>query len=88
MLSLIDWVNTRGQHTIVWDKVMDSLSLSKYPTIEGAIKQSVTVHGINEKKEYLIVDYILTYNSKGNQLQMHDATVVKDDKSGDVDISI
>jgi len=85
---VVEKVNSKGQHTIVWDKVIDSISLSKYPSIEGAIKQNVTVHGLNEKKEYLIVDYTLTYSSKGNQLQMHDATVVNGDDSGKVDISI
>jgi hypothetical protein len=81
-------VNNRGHYTIVWNKVLDSISLSKYPSIQSAIKQSVTVHGINEKKEYLVVDYTLTYSSKGNQLQMHNATVVIDNQSGQVEISI
>jgi hypothetical protein len=35
-----------------------------------------------------VVDFTLTYNSEGNRLQMHDATEVKDDNSGNVDISI
>jgi hypothetical protein len=85
---IVEKVNTKGERTIVWDKVMDSISLSQYPSMESAIKQTVTVHNINEKKEYLVVDFTLTYNSEGNRLQMHDATVVKDDNSGNVDISI
>jgi hypothetical protein len=84
----VEKVNTRGQHTIVWDKIMNAKELSEYPSIENAVKQNIIIHNVNRKKEYLVVDYTLTYNSKGNQLQMHDATVVKDDKAGKVDISI
>src|SRR4051812_38901870 len=50
---IIEKVNKRGQHTIVWDKVMDSKELSAYPSIENAVKQNITIHGVNEKKEYL-----------------------------------
>jgi hypothetical protein len=84
----VEKVNTRGQHTIVWDKVMDAKELSAYPSIENAVKQNIAVHNLNEKKEYLIVDYTLTYNSQGNELQMHDAIVVKDSNSSKVDISL
>ena len=83
---IVEKVNTRGQHTIVWDKVMDAKELSAYPSIENAVKQNITVHNVNDKKEYLIVDYTLTYNSQGNELQMHDATIIKDSNSGKVDI--
>ena len=67
---------------------MDAKSLSKYPTEENALKQNVTVHNVNEKKEYLVVDYTLIYNSKGSELQMHDATIVKDNNSGKINITI
>jgi hypothetical protein len=85
---IVEKVNTRGQHTIVWDKIMDAKELSEYPSFENAVKQNITVHNVNEKKEYLVVDYTLTYNSKGNELHMHDATVVKDGNASKVDISI
>jgi len=67
---------------------MDAKSLSKYPTAENALKQNVTVCNVNEKKEYLVVNYTLIYNSKGSELQMHDATVVKNTNSGKINITI
>jgi hypothetical protein len=85
---VVEKINTSGQHTIVWEKTMDAESLSKYPTAENALKQNVIVHNINEKKEYLVVDYTLIYNSKGSELQMHDAEIVKDNNSGKINISI
>jgi hypothetical protein len=85
---IVEKVDTKGQHTIVWDKKLDSRYLSQYPSAENALKQNITIPGINEKKEYLVVHYTLTYNSKGSELQMQDGTIVKDNNSGKVDISI
>src|SRR6476620_7671426 len=84
----VEKVNIKGQHTIVWDKTLDSKYLSQYPSAENALKQNITIPGVNEKKEYLVVYYTLTYNSKGSELQMQDGTIVKDSNSDKVDISI
>ena len=84
----IEKVNSKGQHTIVWDKMLDAKYLGQYPSIENALKQNVTVKNVNDKKEYLVVHYILTYNSKGSELLMHEGTVIKDSSTGKVDISI
>lgn len=85
---IVEKVNSKGKRTIVWDKIMDAKSLSEYPSVENAVKQNITVHNVNQKKEYLVVDYTLIYNSKGTELQMHDAEVVKDTNSNKIDISI
>jgi hypothetical protein len=85
---IVEKVNTKGQRTTVWDKTLDSKNLSQYPSAENALKQNVTIPGVNQKKEYLVVHYTLTYNSKGSELQMQDNTVVKDSNSDKVDISI
>lgn len=85
---IVEKVNTKGQHTIVWDKKLDSKYLSQYPSVENALKQNITIHNVNQKKEYLIVHYTLTYNSKGSELQMHEGTMVKDNNLAKVDISI
>jgi hypothetical protein len=85
---VVEKINTSGQHTIVWKKTMDAETLSKYPAEENALKQNVTIHNVNEKKEYLLVDYTLVYNSKGSELQMHDAEIVNDNNPGKINISI
>jgi hypothetical protein len=85
---IVEKVNTKGQHTIIWDKIMNAKELSEYPSIENAVKQNITVHNINQKMEYIVVDYTITYNSEGSELQMHDATVVSDNNSSRVAISI
>jgi len=53
-----------------------------------AVKQTVTIPNVNQKKEYLVVHYTLTYNSKGSELQMWESTVVKENNSEKVDIKI
>src|SRR5438046_2374698 len=58
---IVEKVNTRGQHKIVWDKTLDSKSLSQYPSAENALKQTVTIPNVNQKKEYLLVHYTLIY---------------------------
>ena len=85
---VVEKVSTGGRHTIVWNKMLDSKYLSQYPSAENALKQNIIVRNVNQKKEYLIVHYTLIYNSKGNELQMHEGTVVKDNNSSKVDISI
>jgi len=84
----VEKVNNRGQHTVVWDKMLDAKCLSQYPSVENALQQKITVHNVNEKKEKLVVYYTLTYNSKGSELQMQEGMVVKDNNSSKVDISI
>src|SRR4051794_17693210 len=85
---IVERVNENGKHTIVWDKKLDSKSLRQYPSIENALKQNITVHNVNQKKEYLAVYYTLTYNSKGSELQMWESTIVKDNNSEKVEIKI
>ena len=85
---IIEKVDTRGQHTKVWDKTLNSKYLSQYPSVENALKQNITINNVNQKKEYLVVYYTLTYNSKGSELQMHEGTIVKENNSEKIDIKI
>src|SRR6476620_9094324 len=41
---IVEKVSTSGKHTIVWDKTLDSKSLSRYPSVENALKQNITIH--------------------------------------------
>ena len=84
----VEKVSTSGKHTIVWDKKLDSKSLSQYPSVKNALKQNVTIPNVNQKKEYLAVHYTLTYNSKGSELQMWENTIVKENNSEKVEIKI
>jgi len=84
----VEKVSTSGKHTIVWDKKLDSKSLSQYPSLKNALEQNVTIPNVNQKKEYLAVHYTLTYNSKGSELQMWESTIVKENNSEKVEIKI
>src|SRR5690242_13523763 len=39
---VVEKVNTRGKHQIVWDRTLDSKNLSQYPTANNALKQTIT----------------------------------------------
>jgi len=84
----VEKVNSKGKHSVIWQKVLDAKSLNYYPSFENALKQNITIHNLNGGKEYLIVNYTLTYNSKGSELRMHEGVIVKDQNSAKVDISI
>jgi hypothetical protein len=84
----IEKVSASGHHTIVWDKTYEPESLSTYPSLPNAFNQTVNITNLNEKKEYLVIHYTLNYNSKGSELLMHEASVVKGDNTAKVNISI
>ncbi len=83
---IVKKVSSKGKQTIVWDKTIPAKSLGDYPSVKNALEQNITIRNINKKKEHLIVDYTLIYNSNGSELQMHEATVVDDHSK--IDISI
>jgi hypothetical protein len=85
---IVEKVNAKGQHTVVWNKTLDSKCLSQYPSIKNALRQKITIPNVNEKKEWLVVDYTLTYNSKGSELQMHEGIILSKDNTSKVEISI
>ena len=74
--------------TIVCDTTLDSKMLKDYPSIERAQYQKIIIPAVNTSKEHLEVKYILTYNSKGNELQMQDGTVVSNNGATKLDIGI
>ena len=75
------------KHTKVWSKTFDGRQLKQYPSLEQAMLQTVKVPNV-EADEQMEITYIITYNSGGSELQMQSGTVVGNDMSGKVDISI
>ena len=75
--------------TIVWDKTFDALQLRQYPSLKNAISQKVVIGNVFDSKEHLEVIYTLTYNSKGNVLEMQNGVLVsKGNPGGKLTISI
>ncbi|MEP6846042.1 MAG: hypothetical protein ABI861_08560 [Panacibacter sp.] len=67
-----------NKHTLVWEKTFDEKELKQYPSLADAITQQINVPGVVEKKEHLQIKYVLTYNSRGTELQMQGASIVAD----------
>lgn len=83
---IIEKISKTGS-TLVCDTLLNTKLLKDYPAIEKAQYQRILIPNINESKEHLEVKYILTYNSKGNELQMQDGTVVSNNMTRlDIDI--
>ena len=83
-------VKVRGdQRSVVWQKSFDAKLLSQYPSLENAISQHVVVKNVVDSKEHLEVVYTLTYDTKGNVMQLQDGAVIsKGEKDGKLFINI
>jgi len=83
-------VKVRGtKRSIVWQKSYDAKLLKQYPSLEKAVAQQVEIKNVVDSKDKLEVVYTLTYNDKGNQLQLQDGTVIaKGEKNGKLFINI
>jgi hypothetical protein len=70
-------VKVRGnQRSTVWQKEYDAKLLKEYPSLQNALAQKVTVNNVVDNKEHLEVIYTITYNAKGNKLQLQDGVVL------------
>jgi hypothetical protein len=78
----------KNRSTVICDTTLTSKMLKDYPSIKKAQYQKIIIPAINIGQEHLEIKYILTYNSKGSELQMQDKTVVSNDGTTQVDISI
>src|SRR5436190_2541520 len=46
---VVEKVDTKGQHTIVWDKTLGAELLSQYPSLKDAIAHNIVVPNVNKK---------------------------------------
>ena len=84
---IVEKTGTKGT-SVVWDTTLNSRVLKDFPSLDKAQYQNILIPGINPCKEHLQVNYILTYNSKGNELQMQENAAVSNNGTTKVDISI
>ncbi len=74
---------------VVWNKVYDTQLLREYPTMRNALKQTVTVSNIWDRKEKLYVTYYVTYNTNGNVVKLENGTsLAKGEKTGSLFIGL
>lgn len=83
-------VKVRGtKRSTVWQKEYDAKLLKDYPTLQNALAQKVVVNNVVDSKEHLEVLYTITYDAKGNKMQLQDGTVMtKGSNSGKLFINI
>ena len=72
---------SENNRTVVWDTTIAASQLKQFPEASNAYMQTITVPGLSEKREQLVIKYVLTYDSKGSQLQMQDWIVAADNNS-------
>ncbi len=63
---------------VVWDTTFDAKKLKQYPSIENALSQNITIANLVDNKDQVEIKYLITYNSKGNILQMQSCSVILD----------
>lgn len=77
------------KRTIVWEQTLDAKQLNQYPTLEQAMKQTVTIPNVLDSKERIEVSYTLTYDSQGSTLQMMGGSdLTGNDTAGQLNIMI
>src|SRR6476620_7024843 len=74
--------------TVVCDTMLNSKMLKDYPSVGKARLQNIVIPSVNICKEHLQVRYILTYNSKGDELQMQNVAIISNDRATKVGIGI
>lgn len=78
-----------NKRTKVWAKTINALQINQYPDNRNALSQQITIPNIFDRKEHLEITYILTYDSKGNELQIQNGeTISKGSKTGVVKIPV
>ena len=74
---------------VLWNKTYDTMQVKQYPTTSNALRQTVKVKNILDRKEQLFVTYIITYNTKGSVIKVENGTsVLKGGKEGRLAIII
>jgi hypothetical protein len=78
----------KKERTVVCDTMLNSKMLKDYPLADKAQFQNIVIPSVNICKEHLQVRYILTYNSKGDELQMQNAAVILNERATKLRIGI
>lgn len=74
----------KGKQSLVWEKDFDTLLLKDYPENGNAIRHNITIPKVYEKREDLIIRYKITYNSKGNIVELKKGSFFPEGKSTDL----
>jgi hypothetical protein len=59
------------KYTTVYEKTLSSMQLKQFPDMQNAINSSLTIPNIFNKKEKLLINYAVTYNTQGSQLTLN-----------------
>jgi hypothetical protein len=84
----IEKMNTKGEATVLWEKIFDPEYLDKYPSAGDPIRQNVEINNLTKKNDLLVVSYNVIYNSNGNKMEIPYAVAVAKQGSSTVAISI
>jgi len=84
----IEKFSAKGEGTVIWDKTFDTKNLSQYSPVESPLKENVEINNVPAKNEYLVVRYDVTYNSKGSELKIPNAVIVKNANTQKITIGI
>jgi len=64
-----------NKYTTVYEKSLNSMQLNQFPDMQNAINSSLTIPNLLNRKEKLLINYAVTYNTQGSQLTLNNYLV-------------
>src|SRR5689334_2924103 len=58
------------KYTTVYDKTLSSMQLQQFPEMQNAISNSLTIPNLLNNKEKLLINYDVTYDTRGSKLTL------------------
>lgn len=58
------------KYTTVYDKTLSSMQLQQFPEMQNAISNSLTIPNLLNNKEKLLINYEVTYDTRGSKLTL------------------
>ena len=77
-----------NKYTTVYEKTLSSMQLKQFPDVQNAINSSLTIPNMFNKKEKLLLNYAVTYNTQGSQLTLNNYIVTNATNRDNLKINI
>jgi hypothetical protein len=76
------------KYTTVYEKTLSSMQLKQFPDVQNAINSSLTIPSLFNRKEKLLINYAVTYNTRGSQLTLNNYMVTNAANKDNLKINI
>ncbi len=75
--------------SLLWEKTLNNIQLKENAGLDKIEAQSVTIPNISNRRDRIVVKYLVTYKDQGSEVQLaYYADLTKGDKEDSVDVTI